>query len=146
MKKHLPAFIIILVIVGAISFYMGTKTSANNSADSPQKAMWNQPGNANFRRPGNANTQGNFINGEILSKDNKSVTVKLRDGGSKIVFFSSATQIAKSVAGTPDDLAVGVNLMITGTDNPDGSVTAQMIQLRPAEAAGKKDSGENPAA
>jgi hypothetical protein len=71
-----------------------------------------------------------MVNGEILSVDTQSVTVKLPAGGSKIAFYSASTKISKTVDGTIDDLKVGENLVLNGQDNPDGSMTAQTIQLR----------------
>lgn len=75
---------------------------------------------------------GGFVNGEILSKDANSLTIKLNDGGSKIVFLSNKTTINKMATGTPADLEVGKNVMINGSAGNDGSVTAESIQLRPA--------------
>jgi hypothetical protein len=82
------------------------------------------------------------VSGEIISKDDKSITVKLMGGnpdnpasgsqsGSKIIFFDQNTAISKMAAGSISDLAAGTQISITGTTNPDGSVIAQTISIRP---------------
>ena len=68
--------------------------------------------------------------GETIAKDDKSITLKLRDGGSKIVFYSASTQWQKMAEASQYDFAVGKQVIASGTANSDGSVTAQMIQLR----------------
>ena len=70
------------------------------------------------------------VNGEILSKDEQSITIKLQDGGSKIVFISDSTSVMKSTQGSLGDIAVGGQVMATGSPNPDGSISAQSIQIR----------------
>ena len=79
-----------------------------------------------------ARAGGGFIAGEVLSKDAQTLTIKLPDGGSKIILLSDKTEVVKTTTTTLDDLTVGANLMITSTTNDDGSLTAQNIQLRPA--------------
>ena len=69
--------------------------------------------------------------GSIVAKDTTSITVALRDGGSKIVFLSPKTAISKTTDGVAGDLAVGKEVSVNGTPNSDGSITAQSIQLRP---------------
>jgi hypothetical protein len=80
--------------------------------------------------------------GEIISQDNSSLTIKLRDGGSKIVFFSADTKISKMDAGSLADLKIGESVMANGTANADGSVTAATIQLTPA-FVGQGNSGSS---
>jgi len=124
MKKLIPIFIVILLVVAGGAFYGGMKYDQSKTA-SNLATMRSRNGMTSNR------AGGGFVTGEIISKDDKSVTVKLRDGGSKIVFLSSSTEVTKSVSGTLVDLEVGKNISVNGTANSDGSITAQSIQLRP---------------
>ncbi|KKQ70846.1 MAG: hypothetical protein UT33_C0015G0014 [Candidatus Peregrinibacteria bacterium GW2011_GWC2_39_14] len=79
-------------------------------------------------------TGGGFVNGEVLSKDDKSITIKLNNGGSRIILLSGTTKVMKDSEGAIGDVAVGSNVMITGAVNADGSMNAQSIQIRPVGA------------
>lgn len=67
--------------------------------------------------------------GEVINKDETSFTVKLPDGSSKIVLFSGKTSFNKTQEGSMSDLKEGEKVGVFGTENTDGSVTAQNIQL-----------------
>ena len=69
--------------------------------------------------------------GEVISADDKSITIKLRDGGSQIIFFTPSTPVTKSVSSSASDVAVGEQVTVSGAKNQDGSISAQSIQIRP---------------
>ena len=70
-----------------------------------------------------------FLSGGVIAKDEKSLTLKLPDGSTKIIFLSSSTQISKTAEGTIDDIEIGKEIMVTGSQNSDGSYTVKTIQL-----------------
>jgi hypothetical protein len=124
--------VIILLIVGGASFYFGMNYGKSQSK--PAFAAANFSALRGTRTGANG---ANLVSGDIISKDSSSITLQVpNNGGSKIIFYSSATQISKFAAGTPNDLAAGTSVIITGATNSDGSITAQSIQIRPAQNRG----------
>ena len=126
---------IAIVVVGILAFYGGIQyANASKGAAGNSQAQGGQFGQGRNRQGGGQFGRGqagtSMLNGEILSVDAQSVTVKLADGGSKIAFLSATTKISKTVDATLVDLKVGESLMMNGKDNTDGSMTAQIIQLR----------------
>jgi len=66
----------------------------------------------------------------VIAKDEQSLTLKMPDASSKIVFFSDSTATTKSAEGSLNNLEIGKTISINGTANQDGSITANSIQLR----------------
>lgn len=117
------------LIIIAIVFYGGYKYGQSKSAVSPF-GQSNFAGGGLARRSGSGGG-GSLTRGEIIKKDAESLTVALpNNNGSKIVFYSTSTEVQKMTAGSPADLVVGKTVMVTGSANSDGSVTANSVQLR----------------
>lgn len=134
MNKTLLSIIAVALIVGGGAFYGGMKyDQSKTAADRQARIQQFGSSGAGSRNGGLGNrNSGGFASGEILSKDDKSITIKMRDGGSKIVFYSDTTEVGKFVNGAVSDLEIGKNVSVNGTANSDGSITAQSIQIRPA--------------
>lgn len=136
-KKIIATFLISNLLAVGVGVYGGIKYDQSRNAATKTDASANRM--QQFGRNGTNGARGNrasgsFTGGEIISKDDQSVIIKLTDGGSKIIFYSTSTQIMKSNAGTTNDLTIGENISANGSANPDGSINAQMIQIRPATA------------
>lgn len=71
------------------------------------------------------------VRGEIINADDKTITVKLTDGSTKLVLIGSGSTVSQSVTATVKDLTVGKQVAVFGTANTDGSVTAQTLELNP---------------
>ncbi len=122
-KHKLTMFASIFIII-VIAFFAGTKYQASKAPSFDRNRL------AGMSNRGMGQAGGvNMLRGEINQKDGDTLTIKLADGSSKIVFLSDTTTISKSEQGTGDDLVTGNQVVVFGQTNSDGSVTAQNIQL-----------------
>ena len=125
MKSIKTLYVVILVvIVGAGAFFGGMQFQKS------QRPGFGQRGQLGLQLGRNGQS-GRPVSGEIVSMDDKSITVKLMDGSSKIVILSSSTAINKQATGSASDLKTGERVLVVGTQNSDGSVTGQSILLNP---------------
>lgn len=132
MKK--TYYFILLVVLVAGAFFGGYQygKSKNASANFGNRGNFQfanrnltrqgQGGNRNMARDGSAR-------GQIITKDTNSITLKLDDGGSKIIFFSTSTPVRKMIEVTLNDIKTGENIAVNGDQNADGSITARSLQL-----------------
>ena len=84
-KRIIVSAIVGVVIIGGGAFYVGTKYPGAKSglAQGVNFSGQMRGGTGMGRGQG----FGGTTIGEIVAKDDISITVKLRDGGSKIIFF-----------------------------------------------------------
>ncbi len=130
MKKLILIAAVALLVGGGAGFYSGMQYGTGQAVSAAGSRSQFASGRMN--RGGGGFGGGGFAGGEVAAKDSTSLTIKTNDGSSKIVFLASSTKVMKSVDGSLNDLTVGSQVTIAGSANPDGSITAQSIQLRTA--------------
>ena len=124
----------LLIVIGITGFFAGMKYQQSKGfsmADMPSGAM--HEGMPGQRDPTGARGMNNsgMVSGEIIDKDETSITVKQADESTKIILLSEDTGVNKTSEGSVDDLEAGESVMIFGQENPDGSISAVNIQLNP---------------
>ncbi|MBU6500609.1 MAG: hypothetical protein KGJ89_04100 [Patescibacteria group bacterium] len=134
-KKHLTITIVVIVVAVVVSFYGGMLYGKSSSASSRFGGNLSEAQRAQFQggaggRSGQFGQGGGILSGDIVAKDNQSITLKTRDGSSHIIFYSTSTRVIKPSPASMDDVVNGISVLITGTANSDGSLTAQSIQVR----------------
>ena len=125
---------VVALIIGAGIGYMGANTL--RPAISAQNMRGNFQGAAAGAFGGTrGGGTGGMLSGTVASKDASSITINTRDGSSHVVLISPSTTVSKSVNGSESDIAVGSEIIVSGTSNSGGSVSATLIQLRPTPPA-----------
>ncbi len=141
-NKNFVIGIIVVLVVGGGGFFGGMQYQKSKVPSFAGRGSGNvrgqfsqgddhQPGQDDGFR-GRFSGQGRPVYGEVIAKDDESITVKDQEGGSKIVFISDTTTVAKTDEGSLDDLAEGTQVVVFGSQNDDGSITAENIQLNPS--------------
>lgn len=140
-NKNLIITVLVMIVVAGGSFFAGMKFQQRKL----QTFTLGERGNVVFNGQGKmqqGQRQGGsgVINrgagfrpvlGEIISSDDKSITVKMQDGSSKIIIVGDSTQINKADTAAKSDLTTGQTVSVFGQENSDGTITAQNIQLNP---------------
>lgn len=133
--------VLAVVVVGALAFFGGMKFQEMQTASSRGTRMAQFGGQLGMNGQGAPGIQTGAQNaarigmrqtaGEIISADEQSVTVKMADGSTKIVLLTGKSTVSKSTPGAKADLKVGEKVAVFGTENTDGSITAESVQLNP---------------
>lgn len=135
-KNTIGAALIALIIGMGIG-YTGDQMFARPSTLSQNASGFGggQYGGAGGMMRGGARSGGmvgGFLTGTVAAKDQGSVTLNTRDGSSRVILVTPNTTVSKSTNGTLDDVTTGATIIVSGTTNSDGSLSASLIQLRPA--------------
>lgn len=135
MKNNYLVTGILVIVFAGTGFYGGMQYQKSQRGN-----FSGQLGTGVMRngRTGTGTPRGGFrpVAGEIISADDKSITVKLQDDSSKIVLINTKTIINKAQTVDKSELKVGEKVSVFGSENTDGSVNAQNVQLNPIERMG----------
>jgi len=129
MKNILIAVLAILIVVAGVGGFFGGMKFQQGKTPTRQNGFQGRFGQGQGQNGQGANIKS--VRGQIISADDKSITVKAQDGSTTIVILSASANITQSTSASKSDLATGKEVAIFGTGNSDGSVTAQSIQLNP---------------
>jgi hypothetical protein len=134
-----------VVLIAAGSFYGGMVIGKNQAAASAAAGPINfpqgfQPGDgappiAGRRQDGTAGgfgAQPGMTFGQIESIDGNTLTLTTQAGGTVTVQVTDTTLIEKNASVDVTDLAAGDTVIVSGSDNDDGSITARSVQVAPA--------------
>jgi hypothetical protein len=113
---------VLLIVAGITGFFGGMKYQQSKGF-----SMTGRSGSERIRPSSNSG----MVSGEIIDRDEASITVKQADESTKIILLSENTGVSKTSEGSVDDLKTGETVMIFGQENPDGSISAINIQLSP---------------
>lgn len=133
-KNNMIMTIVAVIVVGLLAFFAGMqyqKMQRGNFGGTFGTGQNRQFGNGQGGTlQGRMGTQGSRpVNGEILNMDDKSITVKMPDGSTKIIILSEKTTINKASEISKSDLKTGDTIAVFGTQNADGSMTAQNVSI-----------------
>jgi hypothetical protein len=128
---------LVLIIVAGGSFYAGT-LYGKNQAQAALRAARQRGMPFAQGTPGARQFQGRGMvfgtieevgsDGSLVVKDNNGNRVKVR--------VTDTTLIEKTISAAPADLQSGEAVMISGTSEQDGSITARSVQVVPAGRLG----------
>ena len=133
-KKNYVIITVISLVVGAGLGYTGAHLTSKSPAQNTGAAFARGGAAGGFMARMGAGTgagaAGGILSGTVAKVDSSSITLNTRDGSSHVVLLTPATTVSKSVTGALSDVAVGSNVLITGTPNADGSLSGTSIQMQ----------------
>ena len=133
MKKYLVHgvwAVIAIVALGGGFFWGQASGSASRSAGFAGAYS------SSTRRAAGSAAGGGLVSGQIATIGSSSITLQLANGNSEVVFYSTSTPVSEPTMVSVGTLKVGTTIMVAGTSNADGSLTAQTIQVRTTNATG----------
>lgn len=153
-KKIMLLASVAVILIGSGAFYGGSLygksqsafpngfsgrngTFPERNADGSMRSRDGQ-GQAAGSRDTNRGSQDSVF-GEVLSKNDTSITVKTPNGGSRIVYVSDKTSVGVSDPAALANISAGQTIMASGTGSTEGALVAHMLQIYPTDQSVTND-------
>lgn len=151
-NKIIVPILVTVVVAGGIGFYAGMQVGKGAAPASGGSVSYQGGGGQGFQGgaggPSGAGRRGGLaggiVTGQVLSLSGGNLTVQSRSGSSQLVILPGSAAVTKSVSGSASDITAGETVMIQGTPNSDGSITAQTVQIRPTMPSGSQATSSQP--
>jgi hypothetical protein len=140
--KNNQLVIIVVALIFGIGGFFGGKAFSDYQRAQQRGNFGRQFATGASGTAGRNRLNGRPVSGSVMSIDEKSLTVKMVDGSTRIVILPDSATFSETINASKSAIKVGGNIAAFGTDNTDGSITAQNIQLNPAF---RNMGGNNPA-
>jgi hypothetical protein len=123
-KVHIIwALIVVVALVGGVMYGKSTAGAGKSLAGSFSSST-----RGTYAGRGGA-ASGGLVTGTVASITGSSMTVQLANGNSEVVLYSSSTPVTEPTTVSVSKLTVGAMVMVGGSSNSDGSLTATTIQI-----------------
>jgi hypothetical protein len=127
MNKLIVVAVATAVIVGGAAFGGGYAVAKKSAPALAGRGMMARDGQAGGQQKAQR-AASNMANGEVLTVEEGSLTIKLADGGSRIVLLGKDAVVSYCAEAELSTVQPGTSLLATGEANADGSLTARFIQ------------------
>ncbi|KKU82256.1 MAG: hypothetical protein UY10_C0039G0006 [Microgenomates group bacterium GW2011_GWA2_47_8] len=133
-QNILIACAVTAVVAGGLGYTFGSRMArvgrfADFGERNGARVMTNR--DQNKQGSGGMMGRGGALTGEVTAKDDKTLTIKLSDGSSKIVILADTTTYRTSTETGLDKVEVGTKVAAYGTTSTDGTTVATSIEINP---------------
>jgi Domain of unknown function (DUF5666) len=136
MKKYkthvIWGIVAVIALIGGFFWGKSMAAASSSSGRSGRFAF----GSSTSAFAGRTGASGGFEAGTVAAIGNESITLQLPNGNSQVVFYSSSTQVVVPQTTSISSIQPGAMVMVGGTQNSDGSMTATTIQVRNGAGSG----------
>ncbi|OGG04898.1 hypothetical protein A2Z33_06385 [Candidatus Gottesmanbacteria bacterium RBG_16_52_11] len=140
LMKNKIILVIVALLAAAGGFFGGMKYQESRRPEFFRQSGNMQPGRNGRSSQFRSGSGFRPVAGEVINYDGTTLTVKLADGSGRNVLLSGKTEISATATASAGDIRLGSRIAAFGTENSDGSITAQNIQINPA--AGMRPAGQ----